>query len=175
MAQQPTGNADGKPAVWGCARHAQLGPTCCQTSEIMVTEGDKERIAAYTGRSDFWHPSPPGDREYDPNDPEDPAWSLAFSPDGSRPILHRRADGSCMFLGERGCVLPLETRPLVCRLYPFEYRESGFTGVSSRCPAEVVPPGSTILETLEMDETTADRWRRRLYAELRAAPRRALT
>lgn len=161
--------------LWGCARHAQLGRTCCQTSEILVTEGDKVRIAAHVGRDDFWHESPPSDPVYADHDDEDPAWLFGFHEDGSRPILKRQPDGNCTFLGEHGCVLPLETRPIICRLYPFQFREDAFVGVSSRCPAEVTPPGRSILEVLDMSETTADRWRKLLYLELRAWPRRGAT
>ncbi|MEQ1500612.1 MAG: hypothetical protein ABMB14_00205 [Myxococcota bacterium] len=165
------GSAPASGAVWGCARHAQLGPTCCQTSEIVVTEGDKVRIASWISRDGFWADRQPTDPSYR-DDGSDPGWSLAFHPDGSRPTLDRKPNGDCTFLGAAGCVLPLDIRPIVCRLYPFLYDEAGFTGVSDRCPKEVVPPGSTILEVLEMDQSVAAGWRTQLYAELRAAPRR---
>lgn len=163
--------------LWGCAKHATMGKTCCQTSEVMVTEGDKVRIASHlrsagiTGRDDFWADSWPADAGY-VDDGSDPTWALAFNPDGSRPTLRRAGDGSCVFLGEAGCVLPLETRPLVCRLYPHLYDENGLDGLSDRCPREVVPPGSTILEVLDLKRADAERWHGALYAELREAPRR---
>ena len=37
-------------------------------------------------------------------------------------------NGDCTFLGAAGCVLPEEVRPLVCRLYPFEYTHRGILG-----------------------------------------------
>jgi Fe-S-cluster containining protein len=157
--------------VWGCARHAQMGPTCCETSEVLVTEGDKQRIAEHTGRDDFFEDRKPADPVYLQQD-DDPNWlRWAFHPDGSRPVLVRRAGGACTFLGERGCTLPLEVRPLVCRLYPYTYTERGIDGVSDGCPREVVPPGRTLLEVLDMDRGAAERWHRMLYAELRTRQR----
>jgi Fe-S-cluster containining protein len=157
---------------WGCAKHARLGKTCCQTSEVLVTSGDKVRIRDFTGSEDFWRDTWPADPGY-ADDGSDPGWTLAFHVDGSRPTLKRRENGDCTFLGEAGCVLPLEVRPIVCRLYPFLYDENGLSKVfSDRCPPEVVPPGSSIVEVLEMDPGAAERWRAQLYAEIRANPGR---
>ena len=158
--------------LWGCAKHAAMGPTCCQTSEVFVTEGDKQRIAAYTGRDDFWENRAPGDPVYLEQD-DDPNWlKWAFRPAGTRPILKRHpGKGDCTFLGKEGCTLPLETRPIVCRLYPYNYNEQGLTGVSTGCPAEVIPPGSTILEVLGMVRRDAERWHAQLYTELRTRRR----
>lgn len=153
--------------VWGCARHALMGRTCCQTCEVLVTEGDKRRIADHAGREDFWEDRAPGDPVYLEQD-DDPNWlRWAFHPDGTRPVLTRRPDGDCTFLGEAGCTLPLEVRPLVCRLYPFTYTERGIDGVSDGCPREVVPPGRSILDVLGMCRDAAARWHRMLYTELR--------
>jgi Fe-S-cluster containining protein len=156
---------------WGCAKHALVERTCCQTSEVFVTEGDRRRIAEHTGRADFWEDRVPCDPSYLDQE-DDPAWLLgAFGPDGSRPILRRAADGSCTFLGSKGCTLPVGVRPLVCRLYPFEYTEEGIRGVGGRCPPYVVPPGSTLLDTLGMRRADAERWHGILYRELRVARR----
>ncbi|MCA9243890.1 MAG: YkgJ family cysteine cluster protein [Phycisphaerales bacterium] len=153
--------------LWGCAKHAQMGKTCCQTCEILVTEGDRERIHAHTGQQDFWEYRTPSDPVYLEQD-DDPNWlKWAFRPDGARAVLRRPASGDCRFLGPAGCSLPMETRPLVCRLYPFTYTERGIDGVSDGCPREVIPPGSTILQVLDMRREDADRWHAQLYAELR--------
>lgn len=157
--------------VWGCARHAQLGTTCCQHTEILVTDGDRARIAAHVGADDFVEVRQPEDPSY-ALDPTDAGWAEGFLPDGSRPVLKHQPNGDCTFLGASGCSLPLAVRPLICRLFPFEYDESGITGVSSRCPAEVVPPGGTLSTTLGLDRALAASWRDQLYAELAAAPRR---
>ncbi len=155
------------PAVWGCALHARLGKTCCQTCEVLVTEGDKRRIEDWTGGRDFWELRAPEDPVYLQQD-DDPNWlAWAFRPDGTRPILKRRPGGDCSFLGAAGCTLPVEVRPLVCRLYPYTYTERGIDGVSNGCPQEVIPPGRTLLEVLDMRREDAERWHRMLYTELR--------
>lgn len=154
--------------LWGCARHAQLGKTCCQICEIVVTAGDCRRVAAHAQRTDFWEYRAPDDPAYLEQD-DDPNWlKWAFRADGTRPILKRHASGDCTFLGAAGCRLPLEVRPLVCRLYPNTYTERGIDGVLDECPKEVIPPGRTILEVLDMNRREADRWHAMLYAELRA-------
>jgi len=158
--------------LWGCAKHARLGKTCCQDAEVLITAEDKRRVGAFTGREDFWRDAWPADISY-VDDGSDPGWALAFNVDGSRPVLKRRENGDCTFLSATGCTLPLEVRPLVCRLYPYAYDEHGLRGTSShRCPAEVVPPGKTIAELLEMDEVQAERWRSDLYREIRESPGR---
>lgn len=174
--------------LWGCARHAALGKTCCQGRDVLITAGDRSRISAHlraaraelsvagatagTSRSGlspvaFWEWRSPSDPAYaDAGD--DPHW-LAWSTraDGARPVLRQQAGGDCVFLGRRGCGLPVEVRPLVCRLHPHTYTERGIAGVDG-CPAEVVPPGSTLLEVLDMRPADAARWHRMLYDELPA-------
>lgn len=150
-----------------CVKCATLGKTCCQTCEVLVTTGDRLRIAQYTGRRDFWEYRYPVDPAYLQQD-DDPNWlRWAFRADGTRPILKRRPNGDCLFLGPRGCRLPMEVRPLVCRLYPYTYTERGLDGVSAGCPPEVVPAGRTILDVLGMRLEDALCWHRILYAELR--------
>ena len=156
-----------RPLLSGCALCATLGRTCCQSREILVTEGDKRRIAAFAGECAFWEYAPPLDPDYlDQGD--DPNWlAWAFLPDGTRPILKRRPNGDCCFLGEAGCTLPPEVRPLVCRLFPYTYTERGVNGVVNECPLAAIPPATTILEALGMQMADAVRWHRMLYDELR--------
>ncbi|MEZ4319995.1 MAG: YkgJ family cysteine cluster protein [Myxococcota bacterium] len=156
--------------VWGCARHAQIGRTCCQDTEILLSEGDLARIAAHTGRTDFHETVPVANPEYAPDD-SDPTWRSGFHADGTRPVLRHAAGGDCTFLGERGCTLPLDVRPLVCRIYPYTHDEHGVGPVSTQCPAEVAPPGRSVTEALGLERTDAVQWHAQLYAELRAHPR----
>ncbi len=137
----------------------------------MVTAGDRERIAEHTGRTDFWADRVPTNPAYAAQD-DDPNWlAWAFNADGSRPTLNRRESGDCGFLTPTGCSLPMEVRPLVCRLYPYTYTERGIDGVSDECPREVIPPGDNILNVLDMRRADADRWHDMLYAELRTGRR----
>ena len=147
-----------------CARHMR---TCCQTCEIYVTLGDVDRIEKFTGRTDFYEFRAPENSQYLDQD-DDPTWrDGVFREDGSRRVLKRSADG-CTFLGDHGCVLPLETRPLVCRIYPYEYTEDGIAEeLAVGCPLELLKPDQGLIEALDMNLPDAQGWQKQLYAEIR--------
>ncbi len=153
-----------------CARHMK---TCCQTSEIYTTPEDVRRIQNYNGESDFTQFRPAGQPEYQDQD-DDPAWrDHVFRADGSRRVLKRHANGDCIFLGPQGCQLPLETRPLVCRIYPYEYTEDGLLPeLSEKCPRELLKSGQGLIEALDMNRQDAIRWHQQLYQEIRLEPAR---
>ena len=148
-----------------CARHMK---TCCQRSEVYATPGDVERITTFSGRNDFTEYCTPGNPDYAEQD-HDTAWQQhVFRQDGSRRVLKRQANGDCTFLGLHGCVLPLETRPLICRLYPYDYTEQGIQDdLSPGCPLELLRPGRELLEELDMKLRDARCWHKQLYAEIR--------
>lgn len=152
-----------------CAKCSGIQKTCCQRAEILITSGDAARIARHTQRDDFEERRRPLDIAYF-DQADDPNWiRYTFAEDGTRRVLKRRHDGDCTFLGPKGCTLPTDVRPLVCRLYPFTYVESGITGVEGEyCPVpRVVPPGQSLVETLGMRLEDAVRWHGMLYEELR--------
>jgi len=76
-----------------------------------------------------------------------------------------------MFLTSRGCSLPLNVKPLVRRLCPYDYTRAGIDGVVEGCPSEVVIPGTTILRTLDIRLEPAAAWHRMLYRELETKER----
>lgn len=156
------------PVISACARCATLQKTCCQRAEVLVTLGDRVRIAEATGRRDFCEHRAASDPAFT-DQPDDPNWvAYAFEPDGTRPILRRRENGDCTFLTPAGCGLPTEIRPLVCRLYPYDYTENGIRGVAAEyCPGAVIPEGKTVLQVLDMKHVDAIRWHHMLYTELR--------
>jgi Fe-S-cluster containining protein len=147
-----------------CARHRK---TCCQTCEIYVSPGDLQRVAAHTGRSDFSEFRAPANPLYADQD-DDPPWrDQVFRPDGTRRVLRRQANGDCVFLGPHGCQLPLEVRPLVCRLYPYDYNADGILPeLSPGCPLELLAPGQGLIAALDMHLADAQRWHQQLYAEI---------
>lgn len=154
-----------------CARCAAAQRTCCQRADVLVTIADVARIRAATGREDFVETRRPADPSYLEDDPTDPEWNVLVNrPDGTRRLLVRRAGGDCTFLGPLGCTLDEETRPNVCRLYPFTYDARGLTGEEPEyCPtAMLLPNGGRMTRLLDMGEAKAERWRARLYDELRA-------
>ncbi|GIX47250.1 MAG: hypothetical protein KatS3mg131_1461 [Candidatus Tectimicrobiota bacterium] len=151
-----------------CVRCAQHERTCCQGTEVLVTDGDIARIAAYTGRHDFWEFRRPADPWYLTPQPADPNWLLYTArADGTRPVLKHQASGDCVFLTAQGCSLPLTVRPLVCRLYPYDYTERGITGTVPGCPLYLLEEGEDLFTALGMRLEEAQQWRRQLYQELR--------
>jgi Fe-S-cluster containining protein len=61
----------------------------------------------------------------------------------------------------------METRPLICRLYPFDYDHQGLRPqLSHHCPTQLMKPGETLLGALDMTREVAERWRAQLYREL---------
>lgn len=148
-----------------CSRHMQ---TCCQTCEIYTTPRDVERIAEHTGREDFYDYRAPDNPDYLDHD-DDCAWrDNVFRADGTRRVLKREPSGDCTFLGAHGCTLPLDVRPLVCRLYPYDYDEQGIKPTLSKgCPLELLRPGQGLIQALDMNLHDAERWHAQLYDEIR--------
>lgn len=150
-----------------CVQCAQTRPTCCQVSEVYVSPMDLMRIRAYLGTDEFWEMKAPADPSYFEQD-DDPTWQArVFGPDRRRRILKRPEGGDCRFLSPAGCVLPMEVRPVICRLYPYKYNDRGIQGVELRCPVQLLPPGQSVLQALGMEDlATAQRWRAQLYKEI---------
>ncbi len=150
-----------------CRRCARTGPTCCQRTQVYVTRGDIARIAAATGRSDFHETVPPVDPSASGTLHLDAAWAGTFTGAG-RTVLAHAVNGDCVFLADDGCRLPLIIRPLVCRLYPFDYNEDCIKGVfAPLCPAPERDAPAFLLAELAMNRNAAEEWRRQLYDELR--------
>lgn len=151
-----------------CVRCSRRQKTCCQQTDIFVTLGDVGRIADHVGRRDFTEYRGARSPVYLDQD-DDPLWrDTVFRADGTRRVLKKKPNDDCSFLGEAGCVLPLETRPLICRLYPFDYTEAGIDDeLGDYCPTHLLPPGVGLIEALDMRRTDAERWHEQLYNELR--------
>jgi Fe-S-cluster containining protein len=94
-----------------------------------------------------------------------------MQPDGKRRVLRRQENGDCTFLGSAGCVLPLETRPLLCRLYPFDFNQTGIkTYLANGCPMELLQNGESLVLALDMNKKDAERWHQMLYQEILEEP-----
>ncbi len=150
-----------------CVRCARSRQTCCQSREIYASPKDVERIHAHTGLEDFtdWRLASADHLDQD----DDPAWRrFVFTPDGYRRVLKRQANGDCTFLGAAGCRLPEDVRPIVCRLYPFDYTEAGLRdSLAHDCPVELIGGEEGLVEALDMNAQRAERWRAMLYEEIR--------
>lgn len=152
-----------------CARCAAVQRTCCQRAEILVTAGDIDRIAAATSKQAFHERRAPKDPSFLDRDDDDPNWlRYTFDENGQRRVLTRKSNDDCVFLGATGCELALETRPLVCRLYPYSYNEQGLQDVDSEyCPtAMLAPAGESMAVVLDIPAVAAEAWRHQLYEEL---------
>ena len=152
-----------------CARCASLGRTCCQNSQIFITSGDIRRITRETGLADgFAEYAVPADPGYLANTETDPVWSRIFGRDGSRRILSRQPGGDCVFLSPAGCRLAMEVRPLICRLYPYDYNDAAIKGVNGhQCPPPERDAPALLLALLSMNRDQAEAWRQTLYREIR--------
>lgn len=59
-------------------------------------------------------------------------------PQGRRLRLVVTEEGACVFLGPKGCTLPVDARPLYCRIYPFWFTPRGqvMVLISGKCLAQ---------------------------------------
>ncbi len=151
-----------------CTRCAARNRTCCRDTDVFITCGDVERISACVGRRDFLEFRPPMDPRYLEQD-DDPLWREAvFQPDGTRRVVKRRAGGDCEFLTPSGCFLPREVRPLICRLYPWQFDERGMhKGLAEDCPASCLGSFQRLGELFDVDIERVRVWHAQLYRELR--------
>ena len=118
-----------------CARCGARGPTCCEltpgTEEVCFPVSDYERERIQECVPDL------GGFALQPNTALFIENLLRLFPDQRRTIrdvfppggMHYRLEvdkkGRCVFLGEQGCMIPQEARPLYCRLFPFWTAENG--------------------------------------------------
>jgi Fe-S-cluster containining protein len=153
-----------------CARCAAKGQTCCQGKDrdIYITPGDLKRISEYVARQDFCEFRKPTDPAYLEVD-NDPLWmACVFRSDRSRRVLRRYgALGNCIFLTVNGCCLPVQIRPLVCRIFPYAYNAGGFSAdFEEGCPIGFLSTGQSLAQCLGMDAQDLGEWHRTLYSEI---------
>ena len=149
-----------------CYQCSQDGTSCCKGTQILLTAGDVRRIARFLGHFRFFTFEVPDPVYTDPGD--DPGWlTLTVRPDGRRCVLKRTAGKSCTMLSEKGCILPITVRPLICRLHPYTYTEADVSGVDPSCPMSHEKNWPVLLEQLGMASVEARKWHRMLYHELR--------
>ncbi len=148
-----------------CSRCAERGASCCTGNQIFLTSGDIRRITAALHRNDFYL--------FEPADPvytesgDDPLWTdMTIGPDGKRRVLKRVEYRNCILLGPSGCVLPMEKRPLVCRLYPFAYTTARLGGIDETCPVARHENPQRCLDLMGMSMENARKWHRLIMGEL---------
>ena len=152
-----------------CKQCAQLARSCCLSRDIILTTGDINRIKDHSGQHDFFEYRRPASLAYIEQD-DDPNWnSYTLIPPGRdhRRVLRHGAGQTCHFLASNGCELPPAVRPLVCRIHPVQFTELRITGLANECPVELLPPGESLLENLQMSVAVVEGLRMQLYDELR--------
>lgn len=150
-----------------CEFCAREGKTCCQGRDIYVTKGDVVRISCFLGHKDIFEFRKASDPSY-LNNQEDPIWmEYVFRPDTSRRVLKTTPSGDCCFLTNTGCALPMNIRPLVCRIFPLSFHAGGFhPWFEKACPVHLLASGQTLNQNLGITEADAILWHRMLYSEI---------
>ena len=159
-----------------CEQCARLQKTCCERSdvEVALTEGDIIRIRRFYKANDFYRriPVPPElAATYENPDHHDATVSLyvagLFDAQGRRPILEKQADGRCLFVTGQGCVLPVEARPLLCRLYPYDWNDQRLLWIHAPyCPHEFSADEMDLVQKIGDTKEIALNLVEQLYAEL---------
>ena len=156
-----------------CKQCSKRQLTCCQDSDIFITLGDIKRISKYIldthilSNTDFYEDREAGEAYIKAvkDNPKDIIWNLVTINNGMRRVT-KKNEGDCIFLSTTGCLLPLEIRPLVCRIYPFDFNQSGvFISSNCACPLDLV--GNDPPAALEIKLEDAIRWHKMLYKELK--------
>lgn len=143
--------------------------TCCQDNkiEVYITKGDVDRIHKYTNQDEFYTFVIPKDELYQGQD-DDPIWKEnVFRSDGSRRILNRLDNSNCLFFGSNGCLLPMEVRPLLCRLFPLSFDSDGlFPELFEYCPTFLLRDNEKLLDVIGVNYQDAFKWHNILYKEI---------
>jgi len=151
-----------------CTLCAQQGKTCCVETDIFVTMGDVRRIFDFTKKNDFYEFRGCSKEAYR-DQSDDPQWDCqVFGPDGTRRVVKQEPSGRCLFLSTEGCTLPMDIRPLVCRLHPHLYNAQGFyPDLAPECPVHLLPPGKHLEQTIQgFRQGEAEYWHHLLYQEI---------
>lgn len=151
-----------------CRECAGAGQTCCQGHDIYITRGDCLRIYNFLRHKDFYEYRASSDPAYaDQND--DPIWQqYVFRSDGRRRVLKHKQNNDCALLTPAGCALPIEVRPLVCRLFPHVYSAVGISdGWDPACRAALTTIGDVMENGIAgIRGVEADQWHQLLYNEV---------
>jgi Fe-S-cluster containining protein len=160
-----------------CVRCTERGPTCCRLEPgeekvcFPISEMERDRILEVADDKGAFVQEPNNEPFLDnvkrlfPKE-KDLADQL-FPRHKFHLRLATRADGSCVFLGSRGCTLPREVRPHYCLIFPFWIMGGRLTIFTPpNCLAvEECRDVVGMLQTLEMTEAEV----RLLHGRLRLA------
>jgi uncharacterized protein len=150
-----------------CIDCSSTDACCCRGVEIYLTAGDVSRITGYLHNSQESFCSFVTPTGIYADGGGDPAWvPLVVRPDGTRRIVKSLEDGSCVFLTPTGCSLPLNVRPLLCRIHPYDFDHEGLRSIDPTCPIATMSNGHEALKLLGMPLHDVTAWHRTLYTEI---------
>jgi len=155
-----------------CEQCKKLDKTCCQLGSgvVLITDGDIKRISSFTKDVYFWKFEEPKDyllnrikSSYDPK-----MRFYALSNDFKVQTLKHKENGDCIFLSISGCALPMEIRPLHCRIHPYEFVEEQVVGITfAHCPVHLLEKRGDLPDELNIRYDDAEKWVKMFYGELR--------
>ena len=116
-----------------CQECAKIQKTCCQGEgfQVALTKGDIRRIGMFTSSPAFYElkaVEEPLRQVYTTpehyGDDEKIYVQYLFDEAGRRNVLKKKPNNAeCLFLSKSGCGLPFEVKPLICRIYPYNWND----------------------------------------------------
>ena len=148
-----------------CLDCASRNQSCCVNVHIFITSGDIERISQASDIHDFYSSEPLTPEYFDGGG--DPDWNnLILDENGCRKIVRQTETGNCIFLSEKGCRLKPDIRPLLCRIYPYDFTGRKIVGISNYCPVSADNSWQEVLNLSQMHYHAAQEWIKQLYDEI---------
>lgn len=148
-----------------CLDCASKNRSCCVNVHIFITSGDIERISQASDTKDFYSKEPLTPEYFDGGG--DPEWNgLILDENGCRKVLSQKPNGECIFLSDRGCRLKPDVRPLLCRIYPYDFLGSKISGICHSCPVSASDDWQAVLNQSQMHYGAALEWVKQLYEEI---------
>lgn len=159
-----------------CAQCAGRQKTCCERPDIQIalTPGDIQRLRDHCGHAEFFERKAvePEFRSHYVN-PENHSSNDAlyvkhlFDEQGRRPVLLKQADLSCLFVTPTGCSLPHSIKPLLCRIYPFDWNDQLDLWLDSAyCPPELFASEADLIARISEGEAETRELIRLFYREI---------
>lgn len=150
-----------------CTQCSKRQLTCCQDSDPFVTLGDIQRISKEIGHSNFFERRLAGKSYLQATkDFDDPLWNEVTIRDNTRRVTKKASNNvDCIFLSCNGCVLPEDIKPLVCRIYPYDFIGTKLMLLDPACPKDLV--GKCPPKDLGITRKSAQKLLNQLYKELK--------
>lgn len=159
-----------------CAQCARIQKTCCEREAtwVALTERDITRISRFSGREDFfaWEPVEEELKDVYANpfcyEEDDHIYvKYLFNDQGCRPVLKKNSDHSCCLATPTGCSLPHDLRPLLCRIYPYDWNDRLEIWVDGGyCPERLFRNEEDMIKKIGLSREDALELIKQFYAEI---------